>query len=169
MRTGDNCLSSDQSYESIASLGSSSVFDVNKGDVSKVLEFIKTSMDNNQVNLLSVNIPQGQSIQSPKKLNIDESIKSLTVSVSGVNPTIDVVSPVGKTMDEAQGLLTDLDLKNVKIVNILVSDFDRINYCFLFYCMILMLLDFVLQTRVEIKLKSYVYLRNPRPVNGHYT
>lgn len=88
-------------------------------------------MDTNQVNLLSINIPQGQMIQSPKKLNIDESIKSLTVSVSGANVTIDVVNPMGKTMDEAQGLLTDLDLKNVKVVYILVSDFDRINYLFI--------------------------------------
>jgi len=116
-----DCLSTDKSYENIASLGSGNVFDVNKEDVSKVLEFVKTSMDTNRVNLMSINIPQKQLTQSPKKLSIDESIKSLQVSVSGLNSNIDVVDPVGKKMDEAHGLMTDLDLKNVKIVNILVN------------------------------------------------
>jgi len=121
LRTVHDCISTDKSYENIASLGSGSVFDVNKEDVSKVLQFVKTSMDTNRVNLMSVNIPQKQLIPFPKKLNIDESIKSLQVSVSGLNSNIDVVNPVGKKMDEAHGLITDLDLKNVKIVNILVS------------------------------------------------
>ncbi|XP_060859495.1 hemicentin-1-like isoform X1 [Metopolophium dirhodum] len=119
LRTMHDCISTDKSYENIASLGSGSVFDVNKEDVSKVLQFVKTSMDTNRVNLMSVNIPQKQLIPFPKKLNIDESIKSLQVSVSGLNSNIGVVNPVGKKMDEAHGLITDLDLKNVKIVNIL--------------------------------------------------
>lgn len=121
LSTGQNCLSSDKSYESIASIGSGIVFDIYKGDVSKVLEFVKTSMDTDRVNLLSVNIPQSQVIPSPKKLNIDESIKSLMISVSGLNSNINLVNPVGKKMDEATGLMTDLDLKNIKIVNVLVS------------------------------------------------
>jgi len=114
-------MSSDKSYESIASIGSGNVFDIYKSDVSKVLEFVKTSMDTDKVNLLSVNIPQSQIMPFPKKLNIDESIKSFMISVSGLNSNIDLVNPVGKKMDEATGLMTNLDLKNVKIVNILVS------------------------------------------------
>lgn len=121
LRTMHDCISSDKSYENIASLGSGNVFNVNKEDVSKVLEFVKTSMDTNRVNLMSVNIPQKQLVPLPKRLNIDESIKSLQVSVSGLNSNIGMVSPVGEEMDEVHGLITDLDLKNVKIVNILVS------------------------------------------------
>lgn len=121
MSTGQNCLSSDKTYERIASIGSGIVFNIYKADVSKVLEFVKTSMDTNRVNLLSVNILQSQKSPSPKMLNIDESIKSFLVSVSGLNSNIDLVNPAGKKMDESTGLMTDLDLKNVKIVNILVS------------------------------------------------
>jgi len=121
LRTMHDCISTDKSYENIASLGSGNVFNVNKEDVSKVLQFVKTSMDTNRVNLMSINILQKQLIPFPKRLNIDESIKSLQVSVSGLNSNIGVVNPVGKIMDEAHGLITDLDLKNVKIVNILVN------------------------------------------------
>lgn len=78
-------------------------------------------MDTNKVNLMSLNIGQSQLIPSPKKLNIDESIKNLQVSVSGLNCNIDLINPVGTKMDEAQGLMTELDLENVKIVNVLVS------------------------------------------------
>lgn len=121
LRTMHDCITSDKSYENIASLGSGNVFNVNKEDVTKVLQFVKTSMDTNRVNLMSVNIPQKQLVPLPNRLNIDESIKSLQVSVSGLNSNIGMVSPVGEEMDEAHGLITDLDLKNVKIVNILVS------------------------------------------------
>jgi len=78
-------------------------------------------MDTNRVNLMSVNIPKKQLKPSPQTLTIDESIKNLQVSVSGLNSNIDVVNPIGKKMDEANGLITDLNLKNVKIINILVS------------------------------------------------
>lgn len=78
-------------------------------------------MDTNRVNLMSVNIPQKKLIPFPQKLTIDESIKNLQVSVSGLNSNIDVVNPIGSKMDEANGLITDLNLKNVKIINILVS------------------------------------------------
>lgn len=121
MKTGDNCLASDNNYENIALLGLGYVFDVSKSDVSKVLEFVKTSMDTNRVNLLSVNIPLSQKIAIPKKMDIDESIKSLLVSVTGTHSNIDLVNPKGKIMDKAHGLMTNLDLKNVKIVSILVS------------------------------------------------
>jgi len=70
---------------------------------------------------MSVNIPRKQLKPSPQKLTIDESIKNLQVSVSGLNSNIDVVNPIGSKMDEANGLITDLNLKNVKIINILVS------------------------------------------------
>lgn len=121
MRTGENCGLSDTSYEQIASLGSGSVFNVDKSDVSKVLEFVKKSMETNQVNLLSVNVAQSQSTPSPKNLSIDESIKTLVVSVTGRNSTIELVDPVGNKIDEAKGLITELNLKNIKIVNVLVS------------------------------------------------
>lgn len=121
LSTGENCRSTDNSYESIASIGSGMVFDIYKQDVSKVLDFVKKSMDSDRVNLMSVNIPQRQLVPSPKKLNVDESIKNLMVSVSGLNSNIEMVNPVGTKMDEAKGLITDLDLKNVKIVKILVN------------------------------------------------
>lgn len=118
MRTG-NCGLPDINYERIASLGSGTVFDVRKKDLSNVLNFIKTSMDTNRVNLLSVDIPKRQLSATSKNLYIDESIKSFLVSVSGVKPNIDLVDPTGKTINKR--LMTDLDLKNVKIVKILVS------------------------------------------------
>jgi len=78
-------------------------------------------MDTNTVNLMSVNIPQKQLIRYPQKLTVDESIKNLQISVSGLNSHIDVVNPVGSKMYKANGLITDLNLQNVKIINILVS------------------------------------------------
>lgn len=117
------------SYERIASLGSGNVFDVRKNDLSTVLNFIKTSMDTNRVNLLSVDVPKRQLNPTPKNLYIDESIKSFLVSVSGVKPNIDLVDPTGKTIDKE--LMTDLDLKNVKIVKILVSFGGKLNILFL--------------------------------------
>lgn len=99
------------------------MFNVDKGDVSKVLEFVKTSMETNQVNLLSMDIAQSQKTPSPKNLSIDESIKNLMVSVTGFKPTIELVNPIGKKINEAQGLITELNLKNIKIVNVIVSFF----------------------------------------------
>ncbi|XP_050530169.1 hemicentin-1-like isoform X2 [Daktulosphaira vitifoliae] len=119
LKTGDNCLSEDSSYHSIASMGSGNVFDVQKNDVSKVLDFVKISMDTNRVNMLSVDIPISQLIPSPHKLNIDDSVKNLVVSVSGQTPNLDVINPVGKKLDESDGLMIDLDLPNVKIVTVI--------------------------------------------------
>jgi len=147
LRTEHGCVSSDTSYENIASLGSGNVFDVNKGDISKVLEFVKTSMDTNRVNLMSVNIPQKQLIPFPKKLSIDESIRSLQVSVSGLNSNIDVVNPIGRKMDESNGLITDLNLKNVKIINILVS-----------FSKIIILLDIFIYILMNIIYEGYIIL-----------
>lgn len=99
------------------------MFDVNKGDISKILEFVKTSLDTNRVNLISLNIQKSEMNPTPIKLNVDQSLKSLLVSVSGLNPNIDLINPRGRIMDESQGLMTDLDLKNVKIVSVMVSSF----------------------------------------------
>ncbi|XP_050438116.1 hemicentin-1-like isoform X2 [Adelges cooleyi] len=118
LQTG-HCSSMTRSYQSIASMGSGQVFDVSKNDVSQVLEFIKTSMDTNRVNLLSINVPHSEVFPSPKAINVDDSIKQLLVSVSGLKTMVNVVNPTGKKMDESDGLMTDLDLQNVKIMTIL--------------------------------------------------
>lgn len=97
------------------------MFNVDKDDVSTVLKFVKSSMETNQVNLLSMDIAQSQMTPSPKNLSIDESIKNLMVSVTGLNSNIELVDPIGKKIDEAQGLITELNLKNIKIVNVIVS------------------------------------------------
>lgn len=118
MKTG-KCEMPDTSYDLIASFGSGYVFDVKKTDLTTVLNFIKTSMDTDRVNLLSVDVPQGQQNRTWKNLYIDDSIRSFLISVSGVDPNIELVNPMGEKIDEK--LLTNLNLTNIKIVNILVS------------------------------------------------
>lgn len=123
LNTGENCLTSDKSYEIMASLGSGNIFDVCKTDISTILKFIKTSMYLNcKVNLLFDDNPQSQTVPSIVKLSIDKSITTLMIIVSGLNCKFDVMDPNGEKIEKiSQKSTADLHLKNVKVVSIQVS------------------------------------------------
>ncbi|VVC26961.1 Immunoglobulin subtype,Immunoglobulin-like domain,Immunoglobulin-like fold,von Willebrand factor [Cinara cedri] len=115
LKTG-SCHDMDTSYERITSLGSGNVINVDKNDLTKVLEFIKTSMKKNKVNLLSVDVPKVQiNNLNPWLLYIDESIKNVSISVSGINPSIKLLNP-NKTITN---IIITLNLKNIKIGKIM--------------------------------------------------
>lgn len=121
LRTG-NCEDTDNSYERIASFSSGTVFDINKNELSTVLHFIKNSMNTNKVNLLSVDVMENHTNPYQRNLTIDESILSLRISVSGSKFELSVANPAGEIMNnKSYGMKTELNLENVKIVNILVS------------------------------------------------
>jgi hemicentin len=52
-------------------------------------------------------------------LFVDESLQEFTVSVSGLNPRIGVVSPEGKPIEGPPKLNTVLSLQNIKAVNVI--------------------------------------------------
>jgi hypothetical protein len=55
------------------------------------------------------------------------------------------VNPIGRKMDESNGLITDLNLKNVKIINILVS-----------FSKIIILLDIFIYILMNIIYEGYI-------------
>lgn len=83
-----------------------------------MLSFVRVSLQSRKVNLLSVERPSARN-GSELPLEIDQSLKEFTVSVSGTNPSIGVVDPRGKTVHPPQ-LTPLLDLQNVKVVNVKV-------------------------------------------------
>lgn len=80
---------------------------------------MRVSLQSRKVNLLSVERPPAKN-GSELPLEIDQSLKEFTVSVSGLNPSIGVVDPGGKTVHPPQ-LTPLLDLQNVKVVNVKVG------------------------------------------------
>lgn len=83
----------------------------------QVLQFLQLSLQSRKVNLLSVNKP-GPSVDE-HNLFVDESLQEFTVSVSGLNPHIGVVSPEGKPVQGPPKLNTVLSLQNIKAVNVI--------------------------------------------------
>lgn len=86
-------------------------------DLLQVLQFVRQSLQSRKVNLLSVNKP-GPSIDEHNVL-VDESLQEFTISVSGTNPHIGVVSPDGKPVEGPPKLNTVLSLQNIKAVNVI--------------------------------------------------
>ncbi|PNF42950.1 hypothetical protein B7P43_G11501, partial [Cryptotermes secundus] len=114
---GDNKHVGYQVFEKIASTSSGQVYHLNKTDVNEVLQFLQLSLQSRKVNLLSVNKP-GPSVDE-HNLFVDESLQEFTVSVSGLNPHIGVVSPEGKPVQGPPKLNTVLSLQNIKAVNVI--------------------------------------------------
>ncbi|XP_076093735.1 hemicentin-1-like isoform X1 [Mytilus galloprovincialis] len=104
-------------YEKIASTSSGQVFLLKKNQVNQVLDFVTLTVQAQKVNLMSVD--------SPKKdvntyfIPVDNTLKELTVSVSGVAPDIKLWAPNQENQySEHDGLRNLLDLKKVKIQNV---------------------------------------------------
>jgi hypothetical protein len=72
-----------------------------------------------QVNLLSVDYPKAAKEGRPHPIQVDESLKEFTVSVSGSNPTLTIINPGGKQAVSPQ-VTPLLDLVHVKVVNVKV-------------------------------------------------
>jgi len=83
----------------------------------QVLQFVRLSLQSRKVNLLSVDKP-GPSTDE-HSVFVDESLQEFTVSVSGVNPHIGVVSPTGEPVEGPPKLNTVLSLQNIKAVNVI--------------------------------------------------
>lgn len=83
----------------------------------QVLQFVRLSLQSRKVNLLSVDKP-GPSTDE-HSVFVDDSMQEFTVSVSGVNPHIGVVSPAGEPVEGPPKLNTVLSLQNIKAVNVI--------------------------------------------------
>lgn len=75
---------------------------------------MRQTLDSQKVNLVSVDLPDA-SIRE-HAVQVDESIREFTVSVSGENPQISVVDPSGVRIDKPPVLQNILDLDNVKVI-----------------------------------------------------
>ncbi|KAJ1520885.1 hypothetical protein ONE63_003968 [Megalurothrips usitatus] len=103
-----------QSMESVAAASAGQIFHINKAEVENVLNFVRRTLDSQKVNLGSVDL-----LQAGKKehaVQVDETIREFTVSVSGEHPHISVVNPEGIKLDSSPALQSILDLDNVKVV-----------------------------------------------------
>ncbi|CAG4938169.1 unnamed protein product [Parnassius apollo] len=104
-------------YQQIATASSGQVFNLNKTNVHKVLEFVRSSIRGRNVNLGSAVHPAGYNYT--QEIPIDSSLGEMTVSVSGAKPKIKVVNPSGKELVGPPKLITTLDLSEIMIVKVL--------------------------------------------------
>ncbi|XP_045526404.1 hemicentin-2-like [Pieris brassicae] len=103
-------------YQQIAAASAGQVFTLNKTNVHKVLDFVRSSIIGRSVNLVStVNLPGYNHTQ---KIPIDSSVNEVTVSVSGAKPQIRVVNPSGKELTGPPQLVATLDLSEILIVKV---------------------------------------------------
>ncbi|XP_038218692.1 hemicentin-1-like [Zerene cesonia] len=104
-------------YEQIAAASSGQIFNLNKNNVHKVLDFVKTSIKGRSVNLASSINPPGYNYT--QKIPVDKTVNEVTVSVSGAKPQIRVVNPSGEEITGPPQLVTTLDLSEIMIVKVL--------------------------------------------------
>ncbi|PSN35037.1 hypothetical protein C0J52_19154 [Blattella germanica] len=117
---GDNTHVGYKVFEKIATTSSGQIYSLNKTDVEKVLQYVRTTLQSRNVNLLSVNKP-GPS-KDKHNVFVDETLQEITVSVSGQNPQIDVVDPRGKPVNGSPQINTVLNLPNIKAVSIVAPE-----------------------------------------------
>ncbi|XP_045504536.1 hemicentin-1-like [Colias croceus] len=104
-------------YEQIAAASSGQIFNLNKNNVHKVLDFVRTSIKGRSVNLASSINPPGYNYT--QKIPVDKTVNEVTVSVSGAKPQIRVVNPNGEEITGPPQLVTTLDLSEIMIVKVL--------------------------------------------------
>ncbi|CAG4960700.1 unnamed protein product [Colias eurytheme] len=104
-------------YEQIAAASSGQIFNLNKNNVHKVLDFVRTSIKGRSVNLASSINPPGYNYT--QKIPVDKTVNEVTVSVSGAKPQIRVVNPSGEEITGPPQLVTTLDLSEIMIVKVL--------------------------------------------------
>nr|XP_022322237.1 hemicentin-1-like isoform X1 [Crassostrea virginica] len=103
-------------YERIASTSSGQVFLLKKKQVNQVLDFVRLTVQARKVNLMSVDLNQGNSqfIQIP----IDSKLQEFTVSLSGASPELRLYNPNGAEVLVNNGLRELLSIKSVKVINV---------------------------------------------------
>ncbi|KAM3966057.1 hemicentin-1 [Aphomia sociella] len=104
-------------YHQIAAASSGQVFNLNKTNVHKVLDFVRSSIRGRSVNLGSVVKPAGHNYT--QEVPIDRTLSEVTVSVSGAKPKIKVVNPSGKELMGPPQLVTTLDLSEIMVVKVM--------------------------------------------------
>ncbi|KAL4218919.1 Hemicentin-1 [Mactra antiquata] len=103
-------------YEKIASTSSGQVFLLKKNEVNEVLNFVRVAVQTRKVNLLAVDVPSSQS--SSFRLPVDSKLREITISVSGIKPSISLVDPSGNLLSNKRKLKKLLDIDNALIVNV---------------------------------------------------
>ncbi|XP_034234598.1 hemicentin-1-like isoform X2 [Thrips palmi] len=103
-----------QSMENIATASSGQVYHINKTEVKNVLSFVRQTLESQKVNLVSVDLPKAS--KTEHAVQVDETIREFTVSVSGINPQISVVDPAGARLNNSPLMQKILDLDNVKVI-----------------------------------------------------
>ncbi|XP_062528132.1 hemicentin-1 isoform X4 [Bombyx mori] len=106
-----------QVYQQIAAASSGQVFNLNKTSVHEVLNFVKSSLKGNTVNLVSAVKTAGHNYT--KVIPVDKSVGEVTVSVSGVKPHIKVVNPNDEELTGPPKLVKILDLSEIMVVKVL--------------------------------------------------
>ncbi|KAI8441123.1 hypothetical protein MSG28_009375 [Choristoneura fumiferana] len=104
-------------YQQIAAASSGQVFNLNKTNVHKVLDFVKSSIKARTVNLGSARNPAGYNYT--QGIPVDSTLGEVTVSVSGTKPRIQVFSPTGEQVTGPPQLETTLDLAEIMVVKVL--------------------------------------------------
>ncbi|KAH0618306.1 hypothetical protein JD844_017377 [Phrynosoma platyrhinos] len=104
-------------YEEIASTSSGQVFHLDKKQVNEVLKWVEEAVQASKVHLLSTD--HLTSAVNAWHIPFDPSLKEVTVSLSGLSPTIEVHDPLGKLIKKGSGLKELLNIENsAKVVNI---------------------------------------------------
>ncbi|CAH2055916.1 unnamed protein product, partial [Iphiclides podalirius] len=104
-------------YQQIATASSGQVFNLNKTNVHKVLDFVRSSIRGRNVNLASAVHPAGYNYT--QEIPVDSSVGEVTVSVSGAKPKIKVVNPSGEELVGPPKLIKTLDLSEIMIVKVM--------------------------------------------------
>lgn len=73
-------------------------------------------MESQKVNLISVDLPEAA--KKEYAVEVDETLREFTISVSGENPFISVVNPEGIRIETPPALQNILDLDNVKVMKL---------------------------------------------------
>lgn len=103
-----------ETFEKIAAASSGQVFHLNKSNVSKVLDFVRDTLDSRRVSLISINNLHANQTNE-NNLTVDTTLEQLTISVSGKNATINVINPAGEILKPPKQLQTILDLENIQV------------------------------------------------------
>ncbi|XP_012372192.1 hemicentin-2 [Octodon degus] len=89
-------------YEEIASTSSGQVFHLDKQQVAEVLKWVESAIQASKVHLLSTDHEVGG--EHTWGLPFDASLKEVTISLSGPGPEIEVRDPLGRVLQQDEGL-----------------------------------------------------------------
>ncbi|EHH57041.1 hypothetical protein EGM_06600, partial [Macaca fascicularis] len=95
-------------YEEIAATSSGQVFHLDKQQVTEVLKWVESAIQASKVHLLSTD--HEEEGEHTWKLPFDPSLKEVTISLSGPGPEIEVQDPLGRILQEDEGLKVLLNI-----------------------------------------------------------